>query len=90
MSTRPQEISEDVFTTYGTLYVPKVAKFKYKTTDYWKDFTVKEIEETAIKQADANNAHIIGTYTLDGKRSTTPLRGVRIIRYSDGTTKKVM
>ncbi len=31
----------------------------------------------------------VGYYTTDGRKVPSPQRGINIVRYSDGTTKKV-
>lgn len=36
------------------------------------------------------NRHIIGIYNLNGMRLNAPVRGLNILRFSDGTTKKVV
>ncbi len=36
------------------------------------------------------NAEAVGHYTTDGKEVSSPQRGINIIRYSDGTAKKVL
>lgn len=53
---------------------------------------VDDFEEmvTAITTTKADGAKASATYTLDGKQTTSSQRGVRIIHYTDGTTKKVM
>ncbi len=34
-------------------------------------------------------AEAVGYYTTDGRKVPSPQRGINIVRYSDGTTKKV-
>jgi hypothetical protein len=39
---------------------------------------------------DSSLAPIIGYYSLDGRRFSTPIRGINIIRRADGSTQKVI
>ncbi len=81
------------------LYVPIGSKATYEATDGWKDFweivemDVNDMtpEYTAVDDIVVDGqANVIGYYTLDGKRISQPQRGINIIRYSDGTTRKVL
>lgn len=47
---------------------------------------------TAIDNVDASDEAptVVAIYNLQGKRLTEPCQGINIIRYSDGTVKKVM
>lgn len=46
---------------------------------------------TAINHTTADgNRHEVARYTTDGQRISTPKKGVNIVRYSDGTVKKVV
>ncbi len=75
-----------------TLYVPIGSKEKYATADQWQDFlNIVEMDMTPVSNITADsNAEAVGYYTTDGKQMPTPQRGVNIIRYSDGTAKKVL
>ena len=50
------------------------------------------VPATGISNAEAGKADIreVARYTADGRRISQPQRGVNIVRYSDGTTKKVV
>jgi hypothetical protein len=49
--------------------------------------SIRNVEDT---EADCNrNDGVQETYTLQGIKTDTPSKGIRIIRYSDGTVKKV-
>ncbi len=47
---------------------------------------------TAIKPAiaDADDVYEVARYGVDGRRMAHPTKGINIVRYSDGTTKKVL
>ena len=75
-----------------TLHVVNGCKKDYKKARGWKDFT---IVENLVKGATAivNPTQIVyevARYTLGGARISTPVPGVNIIKYSDGTTRKVI
>ena len=75
-----------------TLHVVNGCKKDYKKARGWKDFT---IVENLVKVATAivNPTQIVyevARYTLGGARISTPVPGVNIIKYSDGTTRKVI
>ncbi len=81
------------------IYVPSGSKAIYEATDGWKDFwEIVEMdvnnmtpEYTAVEDIVVDRqANVIGYYTIDGKKVSTPQRGINIIRYSDGTTRKVL
>ena len=76
------------------LYVPKDSYQKYILADYWKEF--KNIKEFDPETAGIDNIHRVDNvkeltrYAVNGQRLTTPAKGLNIVRYSDGTVKKVM
>lgn len=93
----PCEISTSAFSgkTYleGILLVPIGTINKYRQTTGWdRFFNIREMDATtaiasaAIKKEKA----IIGWYNASGQRLNTPKKGINIIKYSDGTTKKVI
>ena len=94
------ETGKDVFVDSNyknaTLHVPAASVEAYKNAEQWKDFgtiialTDEDPKPTGIQSI--NNNVITGKryYSLDGKQTTTPQRGLNIIKMSDGTTKKVI
>ena len=94
------ETDKDVFADSNyknaTLHVPANAVEAYSNAEQWKDFgsivalTDNDTKLTGIQSI--NNEVITAEryYSLDGKQTTTPQRGLNIIRMSDGTTKKVI
>ena len=38
----------------------------------------------------SNSATVVGYYSVEGKRLTAPCKGINIVRYSDGSTKKIL
>ena len=81
-----------------TLYVPEGSVEAYRTAPYWKDFkNIKEkyYSSTGINKVNTNSGsqkevHEISRYSINGQRLNAPTRGINIVKYSDGTTKKIM
>jgi|GEM_PF-794198 hypothetical protein len=71
------------------LVVPDGALEAYKAADVWKDFL--NATTTGIQHATTTaGRRILGVYSLDGCSSTLSGQGIRVIRYSDGTSRKVI
>ena len=52
--------------------------------------SMKSSETTGIMNITTeSNSTIVGIYTIDGLRLTAPVKGINIIKYADGTFKKV-
>ena len=51
---------------------------------------VADYDPTAINTVDNTTATEAARYTLDGRQVSAPQRGLNIIRFSDGTVRKVM
>ncbi len=75
-----------------TLYVPAGSLEAYSETKYWQDFqNIQEYDTTGVHSVSgAGKADITSIYTMDGKQVSAPQKGINIIRYSDGTVKKVL
>lgn len=88
------EIDKDQY----TLYVPEGSVEAYRTATYWKNFkNMKEkyYSSTGINKVNTNSGsqeevHKISRYSINGQRLNAPIRGINIVKYSDGTTKKFM
>ena len=87
----------------AVVYVPVGCKGNYERAGWGKYFAqIVEMEETEQKQefdAIATGISTVkaggdkksaGWYDLQGRRLTEPRKGVNIIRYNDGTAKKVL
>ncbi|MBR1520637.1 MAG: leucine-rich repeat protein [Bacteroidaceae bacterium] len=78
---------------YATLHVPASAINTYRSTEPWNNFwqviALTEHEEVAIENVvvPAKNPTI---FTVDGKKVGAMQKGTNIIKYSDGTSKKVL
>lgn len=80
----------------ATLYVPKGSKVIYETTDVWKYFwNIEEyiVEDDSndvidIKNDNCNNVKYI--YDISGILKTKPSKGINIMKYENGDTKKIL
>ncbi len=51
---------------------------------------IKKISTGVVLPTENNDAHVVGIYTVDGKRIATMRHGINIVRMSDGTVKKIV
>ena len=74
-----------------TLYVPQGTYQDYWLTDVWGDFgNIVEYDVTGIdKVTDTNDAKEVSRYSVNGQRLSAPTKGLNIVKYSDGSVKKV-
>ena len=80
----------------ATLHVPAGSLEAYRNDENWKDFgkivalTEDDPKPTGIMSV--NNDVVTGQqfYSLDGKRTATPRRGLNIVKTSDGKIRKVV
>lgn len=93
LNKTPPEISKETFddNCYKTaiLYVPKDTSYKYEP--FWKNFVfIEEGIPVGLMQVQSDNVSIKTVYMIDGKRTETLRDGINIIKYSNGTIKKVL
>ena len=82
LNPTPVAITEYVFTNRANakLYVIVGSKSAYQAADYWKEFKeIIEIDVTGIDQITNNKKNNSTIFTLDGKRSDRPQKGINII-----------
>ena len=90
----PYAISDDVFSNSSafnnTLYVPKGTISLYQSTTCWNKFAniVEISNENAVGSVSSNSVAPAKYYNMSGIK-TNGQRGLNIIRYGDGTVKKV-
>ena len=94
-STSTSCASTNCFSNYdATLHVPAASVDTYSSTYVWQDFTtiVGDIDSAVESiSVDETEAQPVSYYSLSGQRLNGPSEsGATIIRYSDGTTKKVL
>lgn len=75
-----------------TLYVPEGSMYNYK---YWKEWNafnhIVEFSPTGIDGVhSAAERREVERYDTSGRRLASPTKGLNIVRFNDGTTRKVM
>ena len=88
-------VFDDVPKQYVILHVPSSSINDYKSASPWNDFgKIVALTDEDINMDMVNATTLrttpIGYYSLGGQRHTMPQKGVNIIRYNDGTKKKVL
>ena len=74
-----------------TVYVPKGTYYAYKSSEFGCFENIVEFDATGIdKVATSANAKEVSRYSANGKRLSAPAKGLNIVKYSDGSVKKVV
>ena len=74
-----------------TVYVPKGTYDAYKSSEFSYFDKIVEFDATGIdKVATSTNAKEVSRYSVNGKRLSAPAKGLNIVKYSDGSVKKVV
>ena len=77
----------------ATLYVPKGSLLDYWDDNQWKKFmNIEEFDATSIGSlnTNANDIQEVSRYSDNGQRLNTPAKGLNIVKYNNGTVKKIM
>ena len=74
-----------------TLYVPQGTEQDYFLADGWGDFgNIVEYDPTGIDMVTTStDAKELSRYSVNGQRLSAPAKGLNIVKYSDGSVKKV-
>ena len=92
----PPKLGVDVFNDKvqqtSILYVPKDSYQDYWFSDTWGNFeNVKTFDASAVEPVfTADDASETSRYTVGGQRQDNPVKGLNIIKMSDGSVKKIM
>ena len=75
----------------STLYVPQGTEQDYWLSPVWGDFgKIVEFDATGIdKVTTSNDAKELSRDSVNGQRLSAPSKGLNIVKYSDGSVKKV-
>ena len=75
-----------------TLYVPEGSMYNYQCWEEWYAFNhIVEFSPTGINGVhSAAERREVERYDTSGRRQTSPTKGLNIVRFNDGTTRKVM
>ena len=75
-----------------TLYVPKGTKNAYQNSEAWRYCKeIIEMETSGIDSVILNpDAKEVSRFSADGQRLAVPVKGLNIVKYSDGSARKVV
>ena len=74
-----------------TVYVPKGTYDAYKSSKFGYFEKIVEFDAAGIdKVATSANAKEVSRYSANGQRLSAPAKGLNIVKYSDGSVKKVV
>ena len=75
-----------------TLYVPQGTYQDYWLADVWGDFeNIVEYDVTGIdKVTTSTDVKEVSRFSADGQRLAVPVKGLNIVKYSDGSVRKVV
>jgi len=75
-----------------TLYVPQGLAEAYRASIWgWYFQNIEEMTTTGIKTVSATlDAKEVSRYSVDGQKLDAPVKGLNIVKYSDGSIKKVI
>lgn len=73
-----------------TLYVPMGTRDDYRLSDFGYFENIIEFEATGIdKTTTSTDVEEVVRYSVNGQRLSAPTKGLNIVKYSDGSVKKV-
>ena len=95
LPSTPPSTGPSVFenTPLETVYVvDENAKTAYQAQYPWNSYAIVVMPTTGIEELETDKTAptIVGYYDLNGKQINGKQRGAAILRYSDGTTRKVL
>ena len=74
-----------------TLYVPKGTYDNYRLSEFGYFENIVEFDATGIdKTTTSTDVEEVSRYSLNGQRLAVPIKGLNIVKYSDGTVRKVV
>ena len=88
------KMGSDVFDYCDTkkciLYVPKGTYADYRSSEFGYFENIVEFDPTGIdKTTTSSDVEEVSRYSVNGKRLVGPTKGLNIVKYSDGSVKKV-
>ena len=92
LSQKPAQSMEKRLSSKETVYVvDEDAKTAYQAKYPWSEYEIV-VMPTGIEEVETDKTAptIVGYYDLNGKLINGKQRGAVIVRYSDGTTRKVL
>ena len=89
------KLGTDIFTGCDakncTVYVPKGTYDAYKSSEFGYFEKIVEFDASGIdKVTTSTNAKEVSRYSANGQRLSAPAKGLNIVKYSDGSVKKIV
>ena len=86
-----RSVFEDCDAKKCTVYVPKGTYDDYWLSEFGYFENIVEFDPTGINNViTSNDAKELSRYSLNGQRLSAPTKGLNIVKYSDGSVKKVV
>ena len=74
-----------------TLYVPKGTYDNYRLSEFGYFKNIVEFDPTGIdKTTTSTDVEEVSRYSVNGQRLAVPVKGLNIVKYSDGSARKVV
>ena len=74
-----------------TVYVPKGTYADYRSSNFGYFENIVEFDATGIdKTTTSTDVEEVSRFSADGQRLAVPVKGLNIVKYSDGTARKVV
>ena len=94
-SEKVPKIGSDVFYYVDkkkcTVYVPKGTYADYRSSNFGYFENIVEFDPTGIdKTTTSTDVEEVSRYSADGQRLAVPVKGLNIVKYSDGSERKVV
>lgn len=88
----PDGIFREIDVKNCVLYVPAGKVGAYRSAKNWCDFdNIIEVETSGIDSVTLNpDAKVVSRFSSDGQLLTVPVKGLNIVKYSDGSVRKVI
>ncbi len=94
LATTPPTCASNALGAFASdvvIYVPAGSGDAYKAADVWSNFDIQEFDATGVKAVETvGDVEVEGYYTVGGQKIGGLQKGVNIVRYTDGTSKKVI
>ena len=85
-----RSVFEDCDAKKCTVYVPKGTYDDYWLSEFGYFENIVEFDATGIdKVTTSTDAKELSRYSVNGQRLSAPTKGLNIVKYSDGSVKKV-
>ena len=78
----------DINKDFCELIVPDESVSAYQIADQWKDFTIISTSIEYIENNYKDNTFEIVRYDINGRRLQKPCKGINIVKYNNGLTRK--